>query len=567
MSHLRVLIVGGYGVFGGRIVALLEDEPRLTLIVAGRSRGRAEEFARSRSARAGIEAAVFDRDGDVAAQLAALAPAVVVDASGPFQAYGGARYRVVEACIAQRIHYLDLADGSDFVAGIGALDAAACAAGVFCLAGASSFPVLTAAVVRHLAADLPRIETIRAGIAPSPFARVGENVIRAIASYAGQRIVLRRNGVDGPGFPFAEHLRYTIAPPGLLPLPNKLFSLVDVPDLRVLAELWPELQTVWVGAGPVPESLHRVLIAFARLVRAGFVQSLLPLAPLMRFVTNRALWGEHRGGMFVAVQGRTAAGAVVERSWHLLAEGDDGPLIPAMAVEAIVRNWLDGRVPRAGARPATRELEVADYERLFARRRIRTGTRDDRAAGPLYARLLGAAWNDLPEQIRVMHDLRSSLEARGSSEIERGAGVLARLVANVLRLPVAAKETPVTVRFTLRDGVETWTRSFGGHVFSTTQFEGAGPSKRLLCERVGVLVFAMALVAEDDRLVLVPRRWSAFGIPLPTWLGPRVTARESVEDGRFRFHVEIRHPWTGLVVRYRGALSNPQRLSAASPQQ
>ena len=29
---------------------------------------------------------------------------------------------------------------------------------------------------------------------------------------------------------------------------------------------------------------------------------------------------------------------------------------------------------------------------------------------------------------------------------------------------------------------------------------------------------------------------------------------ESAEDGRFNFHVEISHPLTGLIVRYRGWL-------------
>jgi len=31
-DHLSLLIVGGYGTFGGRIVELLESEPRLALI-------------------------------------------------------------------------------------------------------------------------------------------------------------------------------------------------------------------------------------------------------------------------------------------------------------------------------------------------------------------------------------------------------------------------------------------------------------------------------------------------------------------------------------------------------
>jgi len=412
-------------------------------------------------------------------------------------------------------------------------------------------------VVRRLAEGMQRVETIRAGVAPSPFAGVGENVIRAIASYAGQRVSLRRNGVASHGFPFTEQMRFTIAPPGRLPLPSTLFSLVDVPDLRVLAELWPDVESAWMGAGPVPEILHRVLIACAWVVRAGIGRSLLPLAPLMSFVTNRWRWGEHRGGMFVAVTGRDAAGAAVERSWHLHAEGDDGPLIPSMAVEAVIRKWLDGRAPPAGARPATRELELSDYERLFARRMIYTGVREAPADGPLYARLLGAAWHELPAEIRSMHDVHEHAEACGTADVDRGTGLLARLAAKVMGFPAASKQTPLTVRFAVRDGVETWTRKFGDEQFSSTQFAGEGRSTALLCERFGPLTFAMALVCAGGRLALVPRRWSAFGVPLPLWLSPRTDAHESVEHGRFRFHVEIRHPLTGLIVRYRGALSSP----------
>jgi hypothetical protein len=66
--------------------------------------------------------------------------------------------------------------------------------------------------------------------------------------------------------------------------------------------------------------------------------------------------------------------------------------------------------------------------------------------------------------------------------------------------------------------------------------------------------FAQALVVEGDRLRLVLRRWSIFGIPLPSWLAPRSNSYETEQDGRFSFHVEISHPWTGLIVGYRGWL-------------
>ncbi|MER8623179.1 MULTISPECIES: hypothetical protein [unclassified Mesorhizobium] len=46
---MRLLVVGGYGIFGGRIVQLLESEPRLILLVAGRSLAKAEALCNART--------------------------------------------------------------------------------------------------------------------------------------------------------------------------------------------------------------------------------------------------------------------------------------------------------------------------------------------------------------------------------------------------------------------------------------------------------------------------------------------------------------------------------------
>src|SRR5258707_6589548 len=78
---LTVLILGGYGTFGGRLARLLADDARLTLIVAGRSLEKAEQFCATLTPRATLVPAVFDREGDAAAQLAALKPDMIVDAS------------------------------------------------------------------------------------------------------------------------------------------------------------------------------------------------------------------------------------------------------------------------------------------------------------------------------------------------------------------------------------------------------------------------------------------------------------------------------------------------------
>jgi Domain of unknown function (DUF4166)/Saccharopine dehydrogenase NADP binding domain len=556
-TALKILIIGGYGIFGGRLVELLEDEPQLTLCIGGRSTAKAKSFIASRTgAKACLLATAFDRDGDLAAQLSAIAPDLVVDASGPFQNYGEEPYRVVDACLRQGINYLDLADGSDFVAGVSAFDQQARSAGLFVLSGVSTFPVLTAAAVRSLSAGMTAVAAIRGGIAPSPHAVVGENVIRAIASYAGRPVQRRRNGAMSPGYPFTEQLRYTVAPPGYVPLEPHLFSLVDVPDLRALVPLWPQAKEIWMGAAPVPDLLHRGLIAFAWLVRLKLIRTLLPLAPLFHFATNHVRWGEHRGGMFVEIEGADAAGRPVTRSWHLLAEGDDGPYIPSMAVEAVVRNILADRTPQPGARAAVRDLELDDYRKVFAARAIFTGTRDDVTdeAMPLYQRLLGDAYAKLPEPIRALHDVRGSAAAAGRARVQRGRNPLARLAAALIGFPQATSDTPVRVEFKTSRDAEIWRRSFGTDHFESRQSAGRGRADGLMCEQFGPCRFAIALVADGERLLLVLRRWSVFGIPLPMWLCPRSHAYESAEGGRFNFHVKISHPVTGLIVSYDGWL-------------
>lgn len=554
---MRILIVGGYGVFGGRIVRLLADEPRLTLIVAGRSAARAHVFCAGLAAQATLDAICLDRDGELTTQLRAIAPDLIVDASGPFQAYGRDPYRLVRAALEVGADYLDLADCSDFVAGIGTFDVEARAAQRFVLSGVSSFPVLTAAVVRHLGRGLQQVEAITGGIAPSPYAGVGRNVIEAIASYAGKPLELTRGGRRSTGHGLTETMRYTIAPPGRLPLDNTLFSLVDVPDLKVLPQHWPGLGSIWMGAGPVPEVLHRGLVTLAWLVRLRVLPSLSFLAPLFHWAINRLRWGEHRGGMFVQVEGIAPGGAAVTRSWHMIAEGDDGPLIPSMAVEAIVRKCLDGERPGAGARAATGDLELSDYERLFGRRRIVCGVREERAGElpePLYRRILGTAWHDLPQPIRDVHDLRGSLTVEGVAQVERGRNLIAHLIAGVFGFPSAGRDVAVAVRFEERGGKEIWTRTFGRHTFSSEQSQGCGRSTHLVVERFGPFRFALALVPLDGRLSIAVRRWSVLGIPLPLALAPSSEGCEYVRDGRFNFDVAIRLPLIGLIVHYRGWL-------------
>ena len=105
-------------------------------------------------------------------------------------------------------------------------------------------------------------------------------------------------------------------------------------------------------------------------------------------------WGAHRGGMLVEIEGADADGAPARRSWHMLAEGDDGPLIPAMAVAAIVRQANSpANVRRRPRERCLNELELSDYTEMFQPYAIRCGVRDEAAlvGAPLYRRMLASA--------------------------------------------------------------------------------------------------------------------------------------------------------------------------------
>lgn len=308
---MKILILGGYGVFGGRLAELLSDMRDIEMLICGRNIDRATLFCSAFQGRASVTPVLLDRNA-LHQHIDALSPNLVVDASGPFQDYGDDRYSVIETCIQSSVNYMDFADAADFTFGVSKFDQAAQDAGIFVLSGVSSFPVLTAAVLREMSKSMD-IVSVQGGIAPSPYAGIGLNVMRAVIGYAGAPVKLTRNGAQTTVPGLTESMRYTIAVPGKVPLKNIHFSLVDVPDLQVLPPEHSTLKDIWMGAGPVPESLHRILNMLA-IARAKLnLPSFAPMAPLFYKVLNLMKFGEHRGGMFVHATGHRD-GVLIESS-------------------------------------------------------------------------------------------------------------------------------------------------------------------------------------------------------------------------------------------------------------
>ncbi len=168
--------------------------------------------------------------------------------------------------------------------------------------------------------------------------------------------------------------------------------------------------------------------------------------------------------------------------------------------------------------------------RLFATLAMRHETVEMRLPDPLYRRVMGPAFDALPEAVQAIHRVCRDGGASGEARVTRGRGLLAGLIARIMGFPPAGMHA-LHVGFAERDGVERWTRSFGRHSF-TSRLSGKGGR---LVERFGPLRFHFDLPSDASGLSMAMRRWSFLGLPLPMALAPRSDAREWQEEERFPF--------------------------------
>jgi len=537
----EVLVLGGYGGFGGR-VALLLAQAGFAVAVAGRSLAKAQAFSARHPGLALRPLALAREDG-----LGGETPWLVVDAAGPFQ---GMDYRLPEACIAAGAHYLDLADGRDFVCGIAALDAAARAAGVVVLSGASSLPALSAAVCDRLAEGLDRVSAIDAALSASNRAAGGRSVTRAILSYAGRPVRLWRGQAWRRGFGWQEMERIAFRVPGATGLRRRV-AICDVPDLSLFPARYTGCPAVRFRAGAELGVEMVGLWLLSWLVRWNWLESLRPLTGLL-VRAQRLLGGigGSRSAMRVVLKGWHGESAI-RRTWTLLAEQGDGPWIPALAVPLLAAK-LDALPP--GARSAAGSLTLDAFERAFAPFAIAAAIEDE-VVQPLYVRLMGEDFALLPPAVRALHRVNGDLAAAGEAEVIRGKGIVARLICGIMRFPAAAARVAVSVWMHEEGGVETWRRDFVGTAFSSRLTQRGS----LLVERFGPLRFGFALRREPDGLSMHFARWWFGPLPMPRFLLPRGTAREYEAEGRFRFDVPVALPLIGPIIHYRGWLVRSKR--------
>ena len=355
----RLVVIGGTGHFGGRICRRIVGEPNTELLVTGRSQAKAQTFVDElkvlKPAATVIAVGLDQSTQHFEADLEDLRPDIVIHTAGPYQ---GQDYRVARACIQAGSHYIDLADGRDFVQDFSALDAEAKKNDVLLVTGASTLPGLSSVVIDSLRNEFQSIRTIEMSIAPAHQTPRGKGTIAAVLSYCGKpfQVLVDREWTTKHGWQDLRRHRYPDF--GL-----RLSATCDVPDLGLLPTYVEGVETVSFHAALEAKWEQLALWQMGWLTRAGIVKNWDRFVPMIQKLSDRLIGlGSDVGGMHIRILGTSKDSNTKSVTWNLVARQNHGPEIPCSPALILARKLIADSIATRGATPCLGMFSLTEFE-------------------------------------------------------------------------------------------------------------------------------------------------------------------------------------------------------------
>ncbi|GAA4815853.1 saccharopine dehydrogenase [Marinicella pacifica] len=351
----KILVLGGYGTFGSRISRALCLKGH-HVIINGRNKEKAEKLKAeilSDKADARIEVACFDVFTELYEQINHLKPSLVIHTCGSFQ---GQDTLIAETVIKAGVHYIDLADGRDYVQDMLKLDALAKSKHVIVITAASTVPTLSSAVLKHLQQqhDIKLFQSVKMGISPGQKTDRGLATSEAVLSYIGKPLTPWR-GSDKTKYGWQE--TYLQKYPGIR---NRLMGNCEAADLDVLP-VYFDIGELQFSAGMESKLLHTGIWLSSWLVRLGVTLNLDKHAGFWLKVSR---WfnflGTEDGGMHVEINAVNNKNQSIHKTWFIIAKNNDGPQIPCVPAIVMTEKILTGEI-KPGVQPCIDIVSLNEY--------------------------------------------------------------------------------------------------------------------------------------------------------------------------------------------------------------
>jgi hypothetical protein len=349
-----VLVLGGYGSFGQRIVRalLLANIP---VIIVGRNKSKASalrDFLLKENTSYNVDIAVFDVHTALAEQLEKTSPKIVINAVGPFQQSG---YTIAKICIAHQVHYLDLADGREFVTSIKQLDDIAKRQKVCVISGASTVPCLSSAVIEHYQSQFSKIDSLVYGISPGQKTPRGLATAKAVLSYLGKPLKPHASSTKiryGWQDLYRQHYPK---------LGKRWMANCDIPDMDLFPEKYG-IKQLRFSAGMENGLLHILIWFLSYAIRFGFPFHLISCAErLLKWSHYFDRFGTSNGGMHMLMQGKGLKNEDKQINWFIISKQGDGPQIPCVPAIVLAKKLYHNQPIAYGAYPCVGQVSLTEY--------------------------------------------------------------------------------------------------------------------------------------------------------------------------------------------------------------
>ena len=339
---MSIVVIGGYGVFGSRIVADLVEHTGHRVGVAGRNQTRARALCEQLGSQA--YAVNISLSDEATIRKALVDASVVILAAGPFQNLPNT---VLDAAIELGVHYIDLTDSRAFLARVHAQKDRIEAANIVVLSGLSSFSGISGPFGKLGQQMLGGCDTVQICLSPGNKNPKGIGTIQSILSSVGTPLDVWKDGryVELQGWSEPESIEFPA------PVGRRVVYWADGPDYDVLpAQL--NCQRVTFKAGlEIPLLNHGVSVLgwlrkHTRLSFESYAGWLIRLSNLLGWT------GTPYGGIQVKV-------TYQQKSWtaSVIAE-ENGPRVAALPSAIAAAQLMDNTLTGRGLIPLTEWIDA-----------------------------------------------------------------------------------------------------------------------------------------------------------------------------------------------------------------
>ena len=332
----RVVVFGGSGVFGKRVVREILRLCDAPVTVVARDRGRAEKTL------AGLDLGrIALRPGDASyrefVRESIRGARAAVCCIGPFSRLDTT---ILDACIAERVHYVDIAENREYVGRVFALGDRIKEAGIVALTGHSSLPGTSSLLAKVASQGMPQVDEVVVGLFLGNKNERGRGGIGALLHSLGEEFMGWEDGRDVPLVGW--HMSRLFSFPE--PVGERELFISNIADYEQLPRLLGA-RTARFFVGFESRVMNRLIHLAGRLKRIGLVPSGPRTASaLVRFGGIFALTGYDGGAIQVSVLGKDSAEKQVRRTVTVMADRE-GQRIPAMPAAlgacALARGEID----------------------------------------------------------------------------------------------------------------------------------------------------------------------------------------------------------------------------------